>query len=151
MLLNRGERARLDGETKPRGEAHGAQHAQLVLREAERGLADGADDAAGEVLPTTDDIEDAAGEGIAAFERDRIEQKAVDGEVAALHILCRIPRELDCVGAPAVGVGSVAAKGSDLCGDALAVDFVDDEDYAEVRADGFCASEGLLHDIGRGG
>ena len=44
----------------------------------------------------------------------RIEQHAVDGEVAALHIFARIAAEAHLIRMAAVGVADIAAKGRDL-------------------------------------
>ena len=98
---------RLDAVAEARGEAHGAQHAQLVFVEAALGIADGADDAGLEIVAAADVVED-------AIAVQRIQQQAVDGEVAALDVLLRALWCSDLVGMAAVGVGAVGAEGGDL-------------------------------------
>ena len=60
----------VDLEVEARGEADGAHHAQLVLGEAQCGVADGADDAGGEVFAAMDEVERGAG-GVAGGRADR--------------------------------------------------------------------------------
>ena len=72
--LHRRESGRLDCEAEPRGEADGAQHAQMILFEPLRGIADGADDAIAEIGESTDVIDDMA-RGIVQV--CRIEQEAL--------------------------------------------------------------------------
>ena len=141
----------VDLEVEAGGESDGAHHAQLVLGEAQGGVADGADDAASEVFAAVDEVE-RGGCGVArCFIFDGIEEHSVDGEVAAEYIFARVGGVTHCIGTAAVGVGAVGAEGGDLGGDLDVVDLIADEDNAEVRADG----EGLGEEgddlIGRGG
>ena len=78
-----------DREIEARGEADGAEHAEFVFGEAQRGIADGADDFGVEIAASADEVEDLVGE--------RIEQQAVDGEVAALDIFLWSFAEADLV------------------------------------------------------
>ena len=107
QALDGGEGFRLDGVAEARGEAHRAQHAQLVLGEAALRIADGADDAGLQVVAAADKIEH-------AIVVQRVHQQAVDGEVAALHVLLRVFGVADAVGMASVGVGAVVAEGRDL-------------------------------------
>ena len=84
---------------------------------------------------------------IATLKCDRIEQQAIDREIAALHILGRIRREPNRIRSPSIRVRSIAAKRRDLCRDAPPVYLIDHQDHAEVRADSLRARKRLLHDI----
>ena len=79
----------VDLEVEARGEADGAQHAQLVLGEAQAGVADGADDAGGEVFAAMDEVERGGGGVAGGFEGEGVEEHAVDGEVAAEDVFAR--------------------------------------------------------------
>src|SRR5581483_919434 len=103
---NGGERGGLDGVAEAGRKAHGAHHAQLVFGEAAVRRADGADDAGAQVGAPADIVQHFLGNGI--------EQQAVDGEVAALHVFARIGGVGDFVGMPAVGIQAVAAEGGDF-------------------------------------
>ena len=116
-----------DLEAEPGGEADAAQHAQLVLGEAEIGGADGAEKAAGEVGASANKVE----HPFVQVGHEGIEQHAVDGEVAARYIFAGVERETHGVRAAAVQVGAVVAEGCDLGGWALLPQHKDD---AEVRA-----------------
>ena len=63
-----GHGARLDLEVEARGEADGAQHAQLVFGEAQGGVADGAEDPGGEIVAAADEVEGGGG-GVAGLLR----------------------------------------------------------------------------------
>jgi len=65
----------IDAVVQARGEPGGTQHTQLVLGEAKLGIADGADDAGGEVLATVD-IVDYGRSGVAGGRliRERVQQ-----------------------------------------------------------------------------
>ena len=76
-----------DRETEPRGEADGAQQAQMVLAEARVGIADGAHQRGSEIGAASNVIQHCAGLGI--------HQQAVDGEIAAQHVLARVALEVD--------------------------------------------------------
>ena len=73
--------SRLDLEAEHRGEAHGAQHAQAILAEAVAGVADRAEHARLEIALAADVVDELLGE--------RIEEKAVDREIAPLGVLLR--------------------------------------------------------------
>ncbi len=135
-----------DLEAEAGGEAHGAQHAQMVLFKALLGLADGADDAGVEVGEAADIIDDggaesfgkragfsvggqgSASEGIAGLAlRQPDQQQAVDGEIAAADIFFGAGGVADGVGMAAIGVGAIGAEGGDLgdhlrCGGARSCD-----------------------------
>src|SRR5271165_2420622 len=101
-LLHRLKRAWLDGIFKACGEAHGAQHAQLVFCEAQSRVADGADDSGLQIVAAANEVEH-----LAAY---RIEHHSVNGEIAASHILSRVLRKAYLVGMPAIGVSDIAAE-----------------------------------------
>lgn len=101
----------------------------------------------GEIVASADEVE---GRGCGVFGllvEERVEQHAVDGEVAAEDIFLRIGGEADGVGAASVGVGSVMAEGGYLDGDVV---FIADQDYAEVGADCEGLREEGLDDVGGG-
>ena len=106
-LLDRRKRQRLDRILKARRKAHRPQHAQLVFLEAALCIADCAHDPGLQIVAAADKIQHAVAV-------QRIHEQAVDGEVAALHVLLRILRIAHLVGMPAVGVGAVIAKRRNL-------------------------------------
>ena len=97
---------RLDGVTEPRGEAHRAQHAQLVFGETQSRIADGADDLGSQIFLPADVVED--------FVRHGIEQQAVDSKVAALHIFLGALAEAHPVGMAAIAVADVRTESGDF-------------------------------------
>src|SRR5579871_1782386 len=124
---------RFDRVAEAGGKAHGAKHAQLVFREPLMGLADSANDALLQVFASADVVQD--------FARIGIEQKAVDGEVAALHVHARILGELDFVRMAAVRISAVTAEGCDLNGvigglASVGVAKYRDKHHAELSAHG---------------
>ena len=127
----------VDGVVEGGGEADGAEEAEPVFGEAEGGVSDGAETAVFEVIAAADEIDDVAGE--------RVEEHAVDGEVAAFGVGFR-GGEDDVVWAAAVEVGTVGAERGDF--EEVAVE-VDDDD-AEVCADELGARE-EGEDLVRGG
>ena len=137
------------------GEADGPEHAEFVFGEAEVGVADGADDAGGEVFAAVDEVEGGGGDGLFALQDFGVEEHAVDGEVAAEDVFAGRGGELDGVGAAAVGVAAVVAEGGDFGLDLLAVGIFRgdgfaseaDEEDAEVGADG----EGAVAELGEEG
>src|SRR5215472_2078058 len=64
------------------GKADSAQHAQFVFGKAEFGIADGTDDLRRKVAPPTQIVKNLV--------LDRVEQKAINREVAALDVLAGI-------------------------------------------------------------
>ena len=78
VFADGGKSCGFDGVAKARGEADGAQHAELVFGEAARRLADGADGFGGKIGAAADEVED--------FASVVTHQQAVDGEIAALNI-----------------------------------------------------------------
>jgi hypothetical protein len=141
-------------ELEPRGKADGAQHAQLVFGVAQFGVADGTDDSKSEVSASAHEIQHSSIEVTVGVVGDRVEQQAVDGEVAALDIFARVGGKTNCVGASTVRVGTVVAKGGDFGGDVGCVGLRGaNEDYAEVGSDGECLREKCddLVGGGRGG
>ncbi len=117
-----GECCRFDLEAEARGEADGAQQAQLVFFKAAIGLADGADDAGIEIGETADVVDHGRAQrrrsAKVSLQRAActqwIEEQAVDGEVAALDVFVGAERVADLVGMAAVGVGAVGAEGRNL-------------------------------------
>src|SRR5205823_10212002 len=98
-------RRRVDGQVEAGGEADGAEQAELVLAEALARLADGPQDSRFQVLLAADVVDD--------FAADRVEEHAVDGEVAPQGVLARRAED-DGVGVAAVAVSRVGAEGGDL-------------------------------------
>jgi len=148
VAANGGGGGGVDLEVEARGEADGAQHSQLVFGEAQVGVADGADDAGGEVFAAVNEVERGGG-GVSRCER--VEEHSVDGEVAAEDVFAGIGGVTHGIRPSAVGVSAVRAEGGDLdhpseprplaggpgfCGDLLFVEVLADEDDAEVGADG---------------
>ena len=103
--LDGGERGRLDREVERGGEAHGAEHAELVFGETQARVADGADQLALEVVVAADVIDDFVG--------DRIEEQAVDREVAALGVVLGVGEGTLSGWRPSLYVG-VGAEGGDF-------------------------------------
>src|SRR5260370_39790551 len=103
-LLDGGHGCGLDGVLEARGEAHSAQHSQLVFSKTQRGVADSADDFRFQVLLSADVVQN--------FVIQRIKQQAVDGEVAALHVFAKIAPEAEQVRMAAVTVSNVEAAAS---------------------------------------
>src|SRR5580704_2132160 len=104
--LNRLKSFGLDGVAKTRRKADGTQHPKLVLGKAPLGIANGSNDPVLQILLPPDEIQDLV--------RVRIEQQAIDGEIAALNIFLRIFAEANLVGMTAVAVSDVAAKRGNL-------------------------------------
>src|ERR1041385_8907353 len=102
-FTDRGKSLIFDRVTEASSKAHGTEHAQLVFCKALMGLADGANDAAIQVFAPTHIVQHLAGIGI--------EEKAVDGEIAALHVHARVFRELHFVRMAAVRISTVTAEG----------------------------------------
>jgi len=123
LAPERRERGRLDFEPQARGEANGAQQAQMVLAEARIGVANGADDAAVQILASADVIHHGAVQ--------RVHQEAVDGEVAAQNVLAGIGFIIHAGGSAAIGIGVIAAEGGHFHGGRFAAYQHD----AEMRAD----------------
>ena len=130
--------AGVDGETEPGGESDAAEHAELVLGEAEFGRADGADELLGEVFAAANEVEDGGVVDLRCIwgvgDLRGVEQHAVDGEVAALDVFAGGGCEADGVGAAAVEVGSVVTERGDLGGGVFACHLVKHQNDAEVRA-----------------
>ena len=114
---------RLNREIKARGESHGADKPQFIFFEAPLGIADSANDPRAQIGAAVDVIEDFVGA--------RIEQQAVDGEIAAQDIFLRRWRENDAVGMPPVGIADVRAESSNFNFGAA----FGHENHAELRAD----------------
>src|SRR5262249_6545033 len=110
------------------------------LGEALGRRADGPQQARREVFLPADVIDDLAGE--------RVEEHAVDGEVAPQGVLA-LGREDNRVGVSAVAVRDVGAEGGDLNLEyavvAARTEYLDD---TEAHADGDGAAEQFLHCIG---
>src|SRR5438309_3439757 len=102
-LVHRGECGWLDAVVETSREAYGAEHAQLIFRKSQRGVADGTDEVGVKVLAAADKIQD--------FPGNRIHQQAIDGEVAASNIFARIFAVTHLVGVPSIAVADVGAEG----------------------------------------
>src|SRR5712692_11979383 len=89
-------------ETEPRGEAHRAHHAEFVFRETANGLADSSNCFCFEVGLSADEVEH--------FAAVMAHQQAIDGKVAALHILLRRFRINHTVWVASVAVTHVRTK-----------------------------------------
>src|SRR5580658_7484478 len=96
----------LDDISETRCEAHCAQHTEFVLGEASLRITDGSNDASFEILASADKIQHLV--------CDRIEQQAVNCEVAAFHIFTWILAEANLIGMTAVAISDVTAKGGNL-------------------------------------
>ena len=83
--------------------AYRPQHAQLVFPEAEFRIADGANHTGPQVVATTNEVK----HSVAV---QWIHQKAVDGKVAALHILLRVLGIAHLIRMAPVGVRSIVTK-----------------------------------------
>src|SRR5579864_4607022 len=101
-LPDRSESCRLNRVLKTRGEPDCAQHAQCVFAKAKCGISNCTNNFCIEVLPPADKIQH--------FVLHRIEQQAVNGEVAALNIFARITAETDFIGMAAVGISHITTK-----------------------------------------
>ena len=142
----------VDGVSEARGKAHGAQHAQLVLGEALLRRADGAHQAALQVAPAFDVVEQLAVRSV-GMRGERIEQQAVDGEVAPLHVMLRRGGVAHRVGMAAVEIGSVGAEGGDLDVALIArisQRFQRHQHHSELRADGVGLGKDAHDLVGRG-
>src|SRR5215472_2663442 len=95
-----------DGIAEPRGEARGAQHAEFVLGEAARRIADGANHSHAEIRAATDEIKDFT--GVVTHEQP------VDGEVATLHVFLGSSGINNLVGVTAVGIANIRAEGGNF-------------------------------------
>ena len=107
FFLYCGESFFLDREAEPRGESQRAEHAQRVLLKAQLRIADAADD------PVLYVVHAAEGVGDQPVGR---EGDGVHREVAAAEVGRKIADEAHRGRVPVVGIGSVAAEGSDLDG-----------------------------------
>ncbi len=97
---------RFDNVVETRRKTHCAQHAELVFGETPFGLADGANDPGFQIFSSFDKVQHLVADGI--------EQQAIDGEIAALHVFARVATEANFVGMAAVAVAKVAAEGGHL-------------------------------------
>ena len=127
-------------EAELRGEAHGAHHPHGVFAEADVRVADGAQDAALEVLQPADVVDH--------VERLDVVKEPVDGEVAALGVLLGGAEEV--VLAAVEGAGAAVVLGLGLVGLAAEGARLDlavleaDEGEAEAAADEVGVAEELL-------
>src|SRR6201993_3665977 len=102
-LVHRGERRWFDAVVETSREAYGAEHAQLVFRKSQHGVADGTNEVGVKVLATSDKIQH--------FPGNRIHQQAIDGEVAASNVFARIFAVTHLVGVTSIAVADVGAEG----------------------------------------
>src|SRR6185312_6618259 len=96
----------IDFEAEAGGEAHGAQHAKVVLAKSFKWIADRPDDAVIEVGAASNIVD-----YFAAF---RVHEKRVDCKVAAENVVARIGFMRDRFGAAPVAICVIAAEGSHL-------------------------------------
>ena len=121
----------MDGEAEARAAKRTArQHAQVIFLKAPLRVADGANDAGGEVGAAFDEIENFVGE--------RILHQAVDGEVAAPGVQSGILLKVNLIGTAAIRVDAFAAKGGDFNVNSAGPG---DEDDAKLRANDLGAWE----------
>lgn len=139
------KRARLDRKLQSRREPHRAQHAELVFFETLRGIADGAQKSCLQVISAAYKVQNAIFEAVAGFICQRIQQQAVDGEVPAENVFARIGRKAHRIGAAAIAVHTVVAKGRNLGGNAFAIALGDDQHNTEVCTHSLSPLEGRLH------
>lgn len=95
------------------GKADSTQHAEFIFLEAFLGDANGADEAVFKIFLAGDEVVESVGE--------RVEEEAVDGEVAPFGIFSR-RAEGDVVGVAAIVEAFVVAEGGDFKGVALEED-----------------------------
>ena len=99
---NRRSRRRFEFEAEYGRHPHGPHHAELVFVETSRGVADGADDAALDVVAPADVVDHAI--------LRRVEEQRVHREVAASGVFFGVGK-LDRVGPTTVAILGIAAKG----------------------------------------
>lgn len=138
--LERSEGFGFDLKIELRGEADGAEQAEIIFGKTFGGRADGAEEFRAQIAFAADPVVELLGDGV--------EEKAIDGEVAAGGVGLGVA-EGDLFRVAAVLVIGLGAKGGDL---KFAAGFEDDED-AELAADGNGARENGfdLGGQGRGG
>ncbi len=137
QLLDRPRGRRLQLEAEARGKADASQHAQFVFGEARAGVSDRAYQAGIQVFHAAHEVKDRIPGLPRCGKHLRVQHHAVDGEVAALHILFRAVGESHRVRVPAVGIGAIAAKGGDFGHNLLVPGgLATDQDDAEMRAHG---------------
>jgi hypothetical protein len=107
----------------------------MILLKAAGGIADRADEASVEIGATAHEIEE--------FFRGRVEQKRVDGEVAAENILARILLEGDAAGMASVPITVVAAERGDF-------NVLSDDHHAKMSANQIGAREKSQNFVRRG-
>ncbi len=96
----------IETEGEAGGEADGAQHPEMILFEPREWVADGADNAAVEVVAAADEIDNNVGFGI--------EKESVDGEIAAQNVGLGAGLEADRLRSAAIEITAVGAKRTDL-------------------------------------
>jgi hypothetical protein len=126
----------IDLEVETGGKTDSTQHAELIFGEAKARIADGADDAGGEVIAAVDEVDGGGGGVAGSVVGEGIEEQAIDGEVAAEDIFAGVGGEANGVGTAAIGVGAVVAEGGNFSDDVLFIEWLADKDDAEVRAHG---------------
>src|SRR6185503_8291427 len=105
-FLNCGEGCGINSVLKSRRKTNSTQHTQLILTKPAFRIADRTDDPRAQVLLTTNEIE--------YFVLFRIEQKAINGEIAALYVFPWIAAKPDLIGMTTVGIADIGAKGCDF-------------------------------------
>ena len=122
LFVDRLERRGLDLEPEPRSEADSPQHPQLVFREPFVGIADRSNPAIRQIGVAFDIVQ--------ILLPDRVEENAVDREVAPANVLLRVPRERHTLGAPPVAVVVVRTESRYLHVHAVPVN----QYHAELRS-----------------
>src|ERR1700723_1528513 len=101
-FLDRAQSFRLDGVAEARSETYRAKHPQLVFAETRFGLANGTNDSVARVVASADEVEH--------FVRFRVEQQAVDREIAPLDVFLRSGGIHNFIGMAPVAVAHVRTK-----------------------------------------
>jgi N6-L-threonylcarbamoyladenine synthase len=148
--VDRCRRALFDREAKSCGEPDRAEHAQLVFFQAQTRIADSPNQSRMEIGASADEVEQRAIDVGAFAELFRIEQHAVDGEVAAFDVFFSTLGKTHGVGMSAVGIGSVVAKCSDFGYEFSAVCFIRHQHHTKVSANGEGLGKHLQNDFGMG-
>jgi len=119
-LADCGEGGGFDGEAETGSKADRAKEAEVVFFETLFGSTNGADYAGIEIVEAANVIEQSCANGGRLLiwrgigEMSRVEQQAVDREVAALDVFCGSFGIADFVGVAAVGINTIVSEGGDF-------------------------------------
>jgi len=127
-------------EIETRSKSNSAEHPKLVLFKAAMRLADGAHDAEAQIVLASDIIENRRGQVARLPVEHRVEQHAVDGEVAADHVFASTRGKTHLAGVAAVEIRYVRPKcshfGDNFQAPALEIGVFANQNHAKVGADG---------------